>query len=77
MLAGMGAAPALALPINLPAVSVAALVMPRKAFPPKTLWVTGGLVALCGANVGARALGEFVGNGRIAGLGAGGRRSPS
>lgn len=56
MLAGMGTAPALALLITLPAVSVPSLVMLRKAFPAKALWLTGGLVALCGAIVGALAL---------------------
>ncbi|MFO5771394.1 permease, partial [Klebsiella pneumoniae] len=32
------------------------LIMLRKAFPAKALWLTGGLVALCGAIVGALAL---------------------
>lgn len=56
MLAGMGTAPALVLLITLPAVSVPSLIMLRKAFPAKALWLTGGLVALCGAIVGALAL---------------------
>ena len=56
MLAGMGTAPALALLITLPAVSMPSLIMLRKAFPAKALWLTGGLVALCGAIVGALAL---------------------
>jgi uncharacterized membrane protein YraQ (UPF0718 family) len=56
MLAGMGFAPALALLITLPAVSVPSLIMLRKAFPAKALWLTGGLVALCGAVVGGLAL---------------------
>ena len=56
MLAGMGVAPALALLITLPAVSVPSLIMLRKAFPAKVLWLTGGLVALCGAVVGGLAL---------------------
>ena len=56
MLAGMGVAPALALLITLPAVSVPSLIMLRKAFPAKALWLTGGLVALCGAVVGGVAL---------------------
>lgn len=56
LLAGMGTAPALALLITLPAVSVPSLIMLRKAFPAKALWLTGGLVALCGAIVGALAL---------------------
>ncbi|MFO5520626.1 permease, partial [Klebsiella pneumoniae] len=42
--------------ITLPAVSVPSLIMLRKAFPAKALWLTGGLVALCGAIVGALAL---------------------
>lgn len=56
MLAGMGVAPALALLITLPAVSVPSLIMLHKAFPAKALWLTGGLVALCGAVVGGVAL---------------------
>jgi len=56
MLAGMGVAPALALLITLPAVSVPSLIMLHKAFPAKALWLTGGLVALCGAIVGGLAL---------------------
>jgi len=56
MLAGMGMAPALALLITLPAVSLPSLIMLRKSFPLKALWLTGGLVALCGAITGAIAL---------------------
>ena len=56
MVAGMGVAPALALLITLPAVSVPSLIMLRKAFPAKALWLTGGLVVLCGAVVGGLAL---------------------
>ncbi|ENL1642925.1 permease [Raoultella ornithinolytica] len=56
MLAGMGFAPALALLITLPAVSVPSLIMLHKVFPAKALWLTGGLVALCGAVVGGLAL---------------------
>lgn len=56
MLAGMGVAPALALLITLPAVSVPSLIMLHKAFPAKALWLTGGLVALCGVVVGGLAL---------------------
>ncbi|WP_054178173.1 permease [Trabulsiella odontotermitis] len=56
MLAGMGTAPALALLITLPAVSVPSLIMLRKAFPAKALWLTGALVALSGAVVGGIAL---------------------
>ncbi|KAF1369834.1 permease [Yokenella regensburgei] len=56
MLAGMGTAPALALLITLPAVSVPSLIMLRNAFPAKALWLTGGLVVLSGSVVGALAL---------------------
>ncbi|MDU2941620.1 MAG: permease [Enterobacteriaceae bacterium] len=56
MLAGMGTAPALALLMTLPAVSLPSLVMLRKAFPAKALWLTGGLVAVGGAIVGGIAL---------------------
>jgi len=56
MLAGMGIAPALALLITLPAVSLPSLIMLRKAFPAKALWLTGALVALCGTVVGGIAL---------------------
>lgn len=56
MLAGMGMAPALALLITLPALSLPSLVMLHKAFPAKALWLTGGLVALSGTIVGALAL---------------------
>jgi uncharacterized membrane protein YraQ (UPF0718 family) len=48
MLAGMGTAPALALLITLPAISLPSLVMLRKSFPAKALWLTAGLVALSG-----------------------------
>lgn len=41
MLAGMGIAPALALLMTLPAVSLPSLIMLRKAFPAKALWLTG------------------------------------
>ncbi|WP_312741173.1 permease [Cedecea neteri] len=56
MLAGMGTAPALALLITLPAVSLPSLIMLHKAFPAKALWLTGGLVALSGIIVGSLAL---------------------
>lgn len=56
MLAGMGMAPALALLITLPAVSLPSLIMLRKSFPAKALWMTGGLVALCGIITGMIAL---------------------
>lgn len=46
---GNGVCPGMALLITLPAVSVPSLIMLRKAFPAKALWLTGGLVALCGA----------------------------
>ncbi|MGY5955286.1 Permease [Kosakonia sp. BK9b] len=56
MLAGMGMAPALALLITLPAVSLPSLIMLRKSFPAKALWLTALLVALCGVITGAIAL---------------------
>jgi uncharacterized membrane protein YraQ (UPF0718 family) len=56
MLAGMGTAPALALLITLPAVSLPSLIMLHKAFPAKALWLTGGLVMLSGVIVGTLAL---------------------
>ncbi|WP_034943728.1 permease [Erwinia oleae] len=56
MLAGMGTAPALALLMTLPAVSVPSLIMLHGALPSRSLWLTGGLVALSGAVVGAIAL---------------------
>ena len=56
MLAGMGTAPALALLITLPAISLPSLIMLRKSFPAKALWLTAGLVALSGVMVGSIAL---------------------
>ena len=56
MLAGMGTAPALALLITLPALSVPSLMMLRQVFPAKALWLTLGLVILCGTLTGALAL---------------------
>ncbi|WP_338463993.1 permease [Franconibacter daqui] len=56
MLAGMGVAPALALLITLPAVSLPSLIMLRKAFPTKALWLTGALVMCSGVIVGTLAL---------------------
>lgn len=56
MLAGMGTAPALALLMTLPAVSLPSLIMLRKAFPAKALWLTGALVAISGVMVGSIAL---------------------
>lgn len=56
MLAGMGTAPAMALLMTLPAVSLPSLIMLRKSFPAKALWLTGGLVALGGVITGTLAL---------------------
>lgn len=56
MLAGMGTAPALAMLITLPAISLPSLIMLRKSFPAKALWLTAGLVALSGVMVGSIAL---------------------
>jgi len=56
MLAGMGTAPALALLITLPAISLPSLIMLRKSFPAKALWLTAGLVAVSGVMVGSIAL---------------------
>jgi uncharacterized membrane protein YraQ (UPF0718 family) len=56
MLAGMGTAPALALLITLPAISLPSLIMLRKSFPAKALLLTAGLVALSGVIVGSIAL---------------------
>ncbi|HHE5700589.1 TPA: permease [Citrobacter amalonaticus] len=56
MLAGMGTAPALALLMTLPAVSLPSLIMLRKAFPAKALWLTAALVVVSGVIVGSIAL---------------------
>ncbi|WP_230353658.1 permease [Lelliottia sp. WAP21] len=56
MMAGMGMAPALALLITLPAVSLPSLVMLRQTFPAKALWLTGVLVAVSGVITGSLAL---------------------
>ncbi|MGL5455786.1 MAG: permease [Citrobacter telavivensis] len=56
MLAGMGTAPALALLMALPAVSLPSLIMLRKAFPAKALWLTAVLVVISGVIVGSIAL---------------------
>ncbi|MGG5836949.1 permease, partial [Huaxiibacter chinensis] len=56
MMAGMGMAPALALLITLPAVSLPSLVMLRQTFPAKALWLTGALVAVSGVITGSLAL---------------------
>lgn len=56
MLAGMGVAPGLALLITLPALSLPSLIMLRKAFPAKALWLAAGLVALSGVITGGLAL---------------------
>lgn len=52
MMAGMGAAPAMALLMTLPAVSLPSLMMLRKAFPAKALWLTAALVAAGGVMTG-------------------------
>lgn len=56
MLAGMGMAPGLALLITLPALSLPSLIMLRKAFPAKALWLSAGLVVLSGVITGGIAL---------------------
>ncbi|SNY76459.1 permease [Enterobacter sp. CC120223-11] len=56
MLAGMGTAPGLALLITLPALSLPSLIMLRKAFPAKALWLAAGLVAFSGVITGGIAL---------------------
>ena len=56
MLVGMGTAPALALLMTLPAVSLPSLIMLRKAFPAKALWLTAVLVVISGVIVGSLAL---------------------
>ncbi|RWR01483.1 membrane protein [[Pantoea] beijingensis] len=56
MLAGMGTAPALALLMTLPALSVPSLFMLHHVFPAKSLWLTLGLVILSGIIVGGLAL---------------------
>ncbi|HFL4736406.1 TPA: permease [Escherichia coli] len=47
---------ALALLMTLPAVSLPSLIMLRKAFPAKALWLTGAMVAVSGVIVGGLAL---------------------
>ena len=56
MLAGMGLAPALALLVTLPAVSVPSLLMLHRAFPPRALWIALIGVALSGIILGILAL---------------------
>ncbi len=56
MAAGMGLAPATALLITLPAVSLPSLMMLRKTFPAKALWLTGAMVIVCGCLAGGLAL---------------------
>lgn len=56
MQAGMGVAPGLALLITLPALSVPSLLMLRGVFPARILWLTLGLIILCGTLTGALAL---------------------
>ena len=57
MLAGMGAGPALALLMTLPAVSLPSLLMLNKAFSARALCLTAALVALCGALTGVVGMG--------------------
>lgn len=56
MLAGMGIAPALALLVTLPAVSVPSLLMLHRSFPARALWIALFGVALSGIILGALAL---------------------
>jgi len=56
MLAGMGTAPALALLVTLPAVSVPSLLMLHRAFPARALWIALIGVALSGVLLGMLAL---------------------
>ncbi|STI81365.1 permease [Escherichia coli] len=56
MLAGMGTAPALALVDDAPGGELPSLIMLRKAFPAKALWLTGAMVAVSGVIVGGLAL---------------------
>ena len=56
MLAGMGIAPALALLVTLPAVSVPSLLMLHRAFPARALWIALIGVALSGMILGTIAL---------------------
>jgi uncharacterized protein len=56
MLAGMGIAPALALLMTLPAVSVPSLLMLHRAFPARALWIALIGVALSGIILGTIAL---------------------
>lgn len=53
MMAGMGVAPGLALLMTLPAVSLPSLLMLHGVLPARSLWLTGGLVALSGVIVGS------------------------
>lgn len=56
MLAGMGVAPALALLVTLPAVSVPSLLMLHRAFPARALWIALFGVAFSGMLLGVLAL---------------------
>jgi len=56
MLAGMGIAPAMALLVTLPAVSVPSLLMLHRAFPARALWIALIGVALSGIILGTLAL---------------------
>lgn len=53
---GLGVGPAAALLITLPAISLASLIMVRKEFPTKVLWLVMGLVVLIGILTGATAM---------------------
>ncbi|CAI1744714.1 Predicted permease [Serratia entomophila] len=57
MLAGMGAGPALALLMTLPAVSLPSLLMLNKVFSARALCLTAALVALCGVATGVLGMG--------------------
>jgi len=56
MMAGMGLAPALALLVTLPAVSVPSLLMLHRAFPARALWIALAGVVLSGMLLGTFAL---------------------
>jgi uncharacterized membrane protein YraQ (UPF0718 family) len=53
---GLGVGPAAALLITLPAISLSSLIMVRKEFPIKVLWLVMGLVVLIGILTGAAAM---------------------
>lgn len=62
VLVGMRTAPTLVLLITLPAMSVPSLIVLRKVFLAKVLWLMGGPVVLRGAVVGVLALVQFAVN---------------